>query len=90
MLHPFVAETIKNILDEEYLFPDDIIEILRQDPVVWENYARFSEPYKRIRIAYIDSARVSPKEFNKRLENFIQKTKVNKLIKGFGGIEKYY
>ena len=26
----------------------------------------------------------------KRLNNFINKTKENKMIKGFGGIEKYY
>jgi len=45
--------------------------------------------YKRIRIAYIDSARKRPEEFRKRLANFIKKTKENKQI-GFGGIEKYY
>ena len=28
--------------------------------------------------------------FDKRLNNFIEKTKENKLIKGFGGIDKYY
>ena len=31
-----------------------------------------------------------PEEFDKRLNNFIEKTKENKLIKGFGGIDKYY
>jgi uncharacterized protein YdeI (YjbR/CyaY-like superfamily) len=90
MFHPSVTETIRHIVDEEYVFPNDIMDILRKDPVVWENYTHFSESYKRIRIAYIDSARISPEEFGKRLENFIQKTKINQLIKGFGGIEKYY
>ena len=56
----------------------------------WENYKNFSESYQRIRIAYINSARKRPEEFEKRLKNFIEKTKENKLIKGFGGIEKYY
>lgn len=54
------------------------------------NYLRFSEPYKRIRIAYIEAARKRPEEFEKRLKNFINKTKDNKRITGFGGIEKYY
>ncbi|MEM9721754.1 MAG: YdeI/OmpD-associated family protein, partial [Bacteroidota bacterium] len=48
------------------------------------------DPYKRIRIAYIESARKRPEEFAKRLRNFIEKTKEHKLIKGFGGIDKYY
>ncbi|MDE6766935.1 MAG: YdeI/OmpD-associated family protein, partial [Eubacterium sp.] len=57
---------------------------------VWKNYEKFPNAYKRIRIAYIDAARKRPLEFKKRLENFISKTRENKLIKGFGGIEKYY
>jgi hypothetical protein len=42
-----------------------------------------------VRIAYIEGARDRPAEFQKRLNNFIQKTEQNKQI-GFGGIEKYY
>jgi hypothetical protein len=40
-------------------------------------------------VAYIDSARKRPEEFNKRLANFIKKTEQNKQI-GYGGIDKYY
>ena len=90
MFHPSIVETIKHIVDEDFVFPEDILEILRKDVTVWKNYNQFSESYKRIRIAYIDSARISSEEFNKRLESFIKNTKNNKLIKGFGGIEKYY
>lgn len=57
---------------------------------MWENYQRFSEPYKRIRIAYIEAARKRPEEFQKRLNSFIEKTRRGKLIMGYGGIEKYY
>ena len=42
--------------------------------VVWKNYEKLSEPYKRIRIAYIDAARKRPDEFKKHLESFIKKT----------------
>ncbi len=72
------------------MFPEDILKLLRQDENVWENYQSFSEPYKRIRIAYIEAARKRPEEFQKRLNSFIEKTRRNKLIMGYGGIEKYY
>ena len=47
-------------------------------------------PYKRIRIAYIEAARKRPEEFRKRLDSFIEKTRRNRLIMGYGGIETYY
>lgn len=53
-------------------------------------YQNFSDSYKRIRVAYIDSARKRPEEFKKRLSNFIKKTKENKIITGYGGADKYY
>ena len=68
----------------------DIIARLKEDKTVWNNYQLFSDTYKRIRIAYIEAARKRPEEFEKRLNNFINKTKENKKIRGFGGIEKYY
>ena len=64
--------------------------IIRKDENVWENYQKFSDPYRHIRIAYIEAARNRPEEFQKRLDNFIEKTRQNKLIKGYGGIDKYY
>ena len=68
----------------------DIIARLKEDKTVWNNYQLFSDAYKRIRIAYIEAARKRPEEFEKRLNNFICKVKENKMITGFGGIEKYY
>ena len=67
-----------------------VAAVIRQDGTVWENYQQFTEPYKRIRVAYIDAARKRPEEFSKRLNSFIEKTRKGKLIKGYGGIEKYY
>ena len=65
-------------------------KMLRQDALAWEHYVSFPESYKRIRVAYIDAARKRPAEFEKRLANFIQKTRENKLLAGYGGVEKYY
>jgi uncharacterized protein YdeI (YjbR/CyaY-like superfamily) len=88
-LHPSVVAVAKEIQQEQFVFPEDILEALKADKTVWENYSRFSDAYKRIRVAYIDGARKYPAEFEKRLRNFISKTRNNKQI-GFGGIEKYY
>ena len=90
LIHPQVVETIKAVIEEEFVFPQDIVEAIQQDAEVWANYQTFSDSYKRIRVAYIDSARESSDEYEKRLQYFIRKTKENKLISGYGGTDKYY
>jgi uncharacterized protein YdeI (YjbR/CyaY-like superfamily) len=90
MIHPLIENSVRNILNQEFVFPSDIIDTIKEDKLAWKNYRNFSDSYKRIRIAYIDSSRRRPEEFNKRLKNFINKTRDNMLIRGFGGIDKYY
>lgn len=87
-LMPEVAEDVAGVLATPYLFPDDIMTVLRANPTAWENFQRFSAPYQRIRIAYIDHARSRPEEFQKRLDNFLRKTEAGKQF-GYG-IESYY
>ncbi|WP_091236112.1 YdeI/OmpD-associated family protein [Anaerobium acetethylicum] len=89
MIHPNVRESVLEVIKVPYEFPEDILEAIRSEKKAWDNYQKFPEEYKRIRIAYIDAARKRPLEFKKRLENFISKTKENKLI-GYGGIDKYF
>lgn len=90
MIRPEARKNALPFMEAPFVFPEDILEALKQDPKAWENYQKFSEPYKRIRVAYIDAARKRPEEFKKRLESFVKKTAEGKLIKGFGGVEKYY
>ncbi len=90
LLHPSVKDVVDEVLSRPFQFPEDIIDLIKEDPVAWENYKGFSPGYQRIRIAFIDYARKRPDEFEKRLKNFLEKTRKNELIKGFGGIEKYY
>ena len=90
MIHPSVRDDILPIIRAPYIFPSDILDAIKSDAVAWENYGKFSEPYKRIRIAYIDAARKRSVEFKKRLESFIKKTREGKMIVGYGGIDKYY
>ena len=90
MIHPEFEDKIRTVLSDPFIFPNDIMDRLKEDEIAWRNYRHFSDAYKRIRIAYIEAARKRPEEFEKRLNNFINKTKENKMIKGVGGIEKYY
>jgi uncharacterized protein YdeI (YjbR/CyaY-like superfamily) len=90
LIHHSLLATVQEITLQEFVFPKDILDEIKRDEIAWSNYVNFSEPYKRIRIAYIDSARKRQEEYTKRLNNFIQKTRDNKLIAGFGGIDKYY
>ena len=90
LIHPQILETVKDVIEEEFVFPQDIIAAIQQNAEAWENYQAFSDTYKRIRIAYIDHARINPEEYEKRLQYFIRKTKENKLISGYGGTDKYY
>ncbi len=90
LIHPEIRTGLEDVINEEFIFPPDIIKVLREDERAWQNYCAFSDPYKRIRIAYIDAARGRPDEFRKRLKNFIEKTRQNKMISGYGGIDKYY
>jgi len=90
LIHDSIKNDVVKIIKEEFIFPKDIIDKLKSEKSTWNNYNKFSPAYQRIRIAYIESGRKRPEEFIKRLENFITKTRQNKLIKGFGGIDKYY
>jgi len=89
LLHPSVQDIAHKVLKNKFIFPPDIVKAIKNNKSAWENYQKFSPAYRRIRVAYIETARNRPEEFEKRLTNFVKKTIENKQI-GFGGIEKYY
>ena len=84
-----VADTLVDVLNEEFVIPPDILKVVKANDKVWKNFQNFSDSYKRIRIAFIDGARKRPEEFQKRLRYFIEMTEKIKLF-GFGGIKKHY
>lgn len=90
MIHPKIRASLADVIEAEYRFPQDIVDAIQADEKTWEKYQHFSESYKRIRIAYIDAARKRPTEFEKRLNSFIAKTREGEMIRGFGGVDKYY
>jgi len=83
-----VRKTLGDLENEKYVFPIDIIEEIMKNKEAWKNYQKFSEAYKRIRVAFIDGSRVRPDVFKQRLNYFIRMTEKNKQY-GTPGIEKY-
>ena len=84
-----VLATLGDVAEEKFGIPLDILKAIKTNKVAWKNFKEFSQPYIRIRIAFINGARNRPAEFEKRLRYFNQMTEKNKQF-GFGGIEKYY
>jgi uncharacterized protein YdeI (YjbR/CyaY-like superfamily) len=83
-----VRKTLGELHNEKFIFPKDIIEEIRKNKAAWKNYQKFSEPYKRIRIAFIDDARIRLDIFKVRLNYFIKMSAQNNQY-GLKGIEKY-
>ncbi len=89
LLHPTVRESVNDILDEEFVFPRDILNAIQENEQAWKNFQGFSPAYQRIRVAYIDVARKRPEVYEGRLMNFLRATENGKQI-GYGGIDKYF
>lgn len=83
-----VLATMGDLSGEKFKIPADILKKLKANEQAWRNFKRYSGSYQRIRVAFVDSARKRPAEFQKRLKHFIRMTERNKQF-GYG-IEKYY
>lgn len=86
---PAVRKEVESVLAKKFVFPPDIMAKIKANKIAWNNFRKFSPAYQRIRIGYVEGARLRPAEFEKRLANLIKKTETGKQF-GFGGIEKYY
>jgi hypothetical protein len=60
-----------------YVPPADILEELRRDPAVWENFCAFPAYYRNIRIAGVDNYRRWPERFRRTLDHLIAQTRKN-------------
>ena len=86
---PEVLATLGRLPPARLRVAPDIMAAIKANKEAWKNYKKFSAPYKRIRIGFIEGARKRPAEFQKRLRYFIRMTAQNKQY-GFGGIQKHY
>ncbi len=89
LLHPSVRQSVNAILNEEFVFPRDILKAIQVNEQAWKNFQSFSPAYQRIRVAYIDAARKRPDVYESRLKSFLRATEKGKQI-GYGGIDKYF
>ena len=89
LLLPSVHESVKDILTEEFVFPEDILNEIRANGQAWKHFQSFSPAYQRIRVAYIDIARARSEVYESRLKNFLKATEKGKQM-GYGGIDKYF
>ena len=66
---------------EEFIIPADILESLKENKQAWENFQKFPESYKRVRIAYIEARkRHGIQQFQTSLKYFVTMTAKNKRI----------
>ena len=79
---------VREIVTTPFVFPQDILDALQSNVAAWENFQRFSRPYQRIRVAFVDQGRKREGEFEKRLANLIKKSAQGKQF-GYG-INTYY
>jgi len=63
---------------KKLVIASDILKNLKQDKEVWKNFQKFPESYKRIRITWIETARIRQDTFNQRLKYFLKMTARNK------------
>jgi uncharacterized protein YdeI (YjbR/CyaY-like superfamily) len=85
---PDVLPGVEPLLREPFRAPDDIVAALRADPAAWANFRRYSEPYQRIRIAFVETARARPDDFRRRLDHLVR---MNAAGRQFGhDLEAYY
>jgi uncharacterized protein YdeI (YjbR/CyaY-like superfamily) len=71
---------LPDLSSNSFQIQEDILEALQKDEQTWNNFQRFPDVYKRIRIGYIEEVRKQSSEFQKRLDNFLKKTRENKMF----------
>ena len=67
------------LLETEFTIDDIIVEELRKHPVAMDNFSRFPELYKRVKIGNIQMKRNNSDLYWRRLDKFIRFTCRNKM-----------
>ncbi len=81
---PIGLASIEQVFDadsknEKIKIAPDILKQLKANKQAWENFQKFSEGYKKVRMGFIESRRRHGNEaFQKSLQNFIRMTAKNK------------
>ena len=66
---------LPDMSEKGFVIDKDILNALQKDPVVWENFCRFPDLYKRVRIDTIQIKKRQPELYKSRLDKFIENTR---------------
>jgi uncharacterized protein YdeI (YjbR/CyaY-like superfamily) len=75
-----VGRTTLPDLKIEFMVADDILAVLKAKPDAFAHFLEFPDLYLRVRIGYIEEMRKNNTEFERRLQNFANKTADNKMF----------
>ncbi|MDR1438050.1 MAG: hypothetical protein LBI69_03270 [Puniceicoccales bacterium] len=76
-MRPAGYAVLPDLDENNYVFPEDILNMLRGDEIVWKNFCAFPAYYKNIRVAAIDNLRGNREKFHVAMDIFIRKTRQN-------------
>lgn len=62
-------------VEQRYIPSKDIVDALKADPQVWENFMNFPPLYRSIRVWNIERTRKHPETFSRMLSNLIAHTR---------------
>lgn len=66
---------LPDMSENGFSIDEDVLQELKADDVVWENFCRQPELYKRIRIDTIQIKKKQSEIFRSRLDKFIENTR---------------
>ena len=66
---------LPDMSEKGFVIDKDILTALQKDPVVWNNFCRFPDLYKRVRIDTIQIKKRQPELYKSRLDKFIENTR---------------
>ena len=62
-----------------FVIDEELLQALKSDSVVWENFNKFPQLYQRIRIDTIQIKKKQPELFQSRLKKLIENTRIGEL-----------
>lgn len=78
LMTPAGMTALPDLNPDTFVMAEDILEELKKDPEVWQNFCAFPKFYQVIRVASVEKRRHrSPDQFQRSLRYLISKTKKN-------------
>jgi len=79
LMHPQGEKVLPDMDIANFTIRQDVMDAIKTDPVIYENFTKLPALYIRIRIDNIQGYPQGDETYNRRLEKFLQNTKENKL-----------